>query len=139
MAVVLNGSPWDSALAQYSAKNVILPQDRVILVRCLTENLNKKTTEELQQERAYLRELGWHKFKQTNVTVAVEVIQAHTKILCEFIEEKAIDLLIMTRSDSNKLTRSIKKGMITSYDRSSFIAQSMCHSSRFHIDVLVPL
>ena len=113
VAVVLNSSLWDSSLTQYVAKNVIVPGDRVILVRCLNENLNKKNAEELQIERDYLRELGWHKFKRTRIALAVEVIKNHTRILCEFIEEKGVDLLVMARSDSNKLKRSIKKGRIT--------------------------
>lgn len=109
VAVVLSSTVWDTALTQYVAKNVILPGDRVILVRCLNENVNKKNTEELQVERDYLRELGWHKFKRTNVALAVEVIKSQTRALCDFIEEKGVDLLIMTRSESNKLKRSITK------------------------------
>lgn len=110
VAVVLSSTVWDTALTQYVAKNVILPGDRVILVRCLNENVNRKNTEELQVERDYLRELGWHKFKRTNVALAVEVIKSQTRALCDFIEEKGVDLLIMTRSESNKLKRSITKG-----------------------------
>ena len=110
VAVVLNSCLWDSALTEYVSKTVILPGDRVILIRCMNENIQKKSTEELQVERDYLRELGWHRFKGRNVTLAVEVIKTQTRVLSEFIAEKGVDLLIMARSDSNKLKRSIKKG-----------------------------
>lgn len=110
VAVVMNSSFWDSALAQYAALKVILPGDRVILVRCLNENINKKNVQDLQVERDYLRELGWHKFKKSDVSLAVEVVKSQTRMLCEFLEEKGVDLVIMSRFDSNKLKRSIKKG-----------------------------
>jgi len=110
LAVVLNSSEWDSALLQYVAENVIASKDRVILVRCLNENISKKQSEELQSERDYLRELGWHKFKRMEISLGVEVIQDKTKEICDLIEEKGIDLLIVIKSDSNLITRSIKKG-----------------------------
>lgn len=134
--VLLNTGVWDSALTQYTAKNVILSGDLVILVRCVNENLHRKNAEQLQIERDSMRELGWHKFKQTNVSLSVEVVKvspllitfrAHfylqnsTRNLCEFIESKGIDLLVMTGSDPSKLRNSIKKESAfsqTFYERS---------------------
>lgn len=134
--VLLNTGVWDSALTQYTANNVILSGDLVILVRCVNENLHRKNAEQLQIERDSMRELGWHKFKQTNVSLSVEVVkvslfllitfrphfclQNSSRSLCEFIESKGIDLLVMTGSDPSKLRNSIKKESAfsqTFYDR----------------------
>eukprot|EP00210_Caulerpa_lentillifera_P000271 g264.t1 len=107
--VLLNTGLWDSALTQYTAKHVSMSGDLVILVRCVNENLHRKNADQFQIERDNMRELGWHKFKQNDVSLAVEVVKNTSRNLCEFIESKGIDLLIMTGSDTNKLKSSVKK------------------------------
>lgn len=73
--ILLNNGLWDSALVQYSAKNLICSGDLVLLVRCVNENVHRKNTQQFQTERDNMRELGWHKFRQKNISLAVDVVK----------------------------------------------------------------
>lgn len=73
--ILLNNGLWDSALVQYAAKNLICPGDLVLLVRCVNENVHRKNTQQFQTERDNMRELGWHKFRQKNISLAVDVVK----------------------------------------------------------------
>lgn len=98
--VLLNTGLWDSALTQYTAKNVILSGDLVILVRCVNENIHRKNAEQFQIERDNMRELGWHKFKQNDISLAVEVVkvsQLHITLLphCFFRTQLGVSVSLL--------------------------------------------
>eukprot|EP00210_Caulerpa_lentillifera_P004087 g3899.t1 len=132
VVILLNTGLWDSALVQHSAKNLILTGDLVILVRCVNDNVHRKNATQVQTERDNMRELGWHKFRQNNVSLAVEVVKNSCRNLCEFIDSKGIDLVVMTRSDSHRIKLPMKK-------ESGFHEKCPCPLMTVPTEILKPL
>lgn len=75
VAIVLNAGPFDANLVHYAAKNVLLPGDKVTVVRCFTKNiLNRQNREELEIEKGSAREIGRSKLRGSNVAISVEIL-----------------------------------------------------------------
>ncbi|CAD7700887.1 unnamed protein product [Ostreobium quekettii] len=100
VAIVLNAGPYDPNMVQYTARNVLLAGDRVVLVRCMSKELKLKrgSKQQPEQERDNVREIGRTKLRGTQgVAMAVEVLKGGLKMICNFVESKGIDLVVMAR------------------------------------------
>lgn len=73
VAIVLNSGLWDSSLVNYAANKLVHPRDQVFLVRCLTKLPDRKNAEQERAERDSVRDIGWDKFRDANVSMAVEL------------------------------------------------------------------
>lgn len=79
---MLNAGPYDANLIQYAARNVLLPGDRVIVVRCFSKNLlNRQNRENLEQEKGSAREIGRNKLMGSDVAMSVEILSVSENLL----------------------------------------------------------
>lgn len=78
---MLNAGPYDANLIQYAARNVLLPGDRVIVVRCFSKNLlQRQNRENLEQEKGSTREIGRNKLMGSDVAMSVEILSVSEKM-----------------------------------------------------------
>lgn len=77
MAIILNAGPFDPNMVQYTARNILRAGDRVVIVRCMSKEVLKRSSKQQpEQERDNVREIGRNKLRGAEgVAMAVEVLK----------------------------------------------------------------